>query len=55
MQPAAPVGASSDISDKRLLRLYEDWTGKWAGRRAPSRRDINPVEIPDLRREAGGA
>jgi hypothetical protein len=48
MMSAVPVGASSDISDKRLQRLYEYWIEKQAGRAAPAQRDINPVEISDL-------
>jgi hypothetical protein len=45
---AAPVGALSDIADSKLRRLFQYWTGKCAGRFAPSRRDIDPVEIPEL-------
>lgn len=45
---AAPIRASSEITDARLRRLYEYWAAKQAGRRAPARCDIDPVEIPEL-------
>lgn len=48
MSLAAPVRASSEITDARLRRLYEYWGAKQAGRRAPARCDIDPVEIPEL-------
>lgn len=48
MLTATPVGASSEISDVRLRRLYDYWNAKRGDRPAPSRRDIDPVEIPDL-------
>ena len=48
MLAATPVGASSEIIDARLRRLYEYWNAKRGDRPAPSRRDIDPVEIPDL-------
>ena len=34
------------ISDPLLLRLFEYWRGKRAGRRMPARADIDPVQIP---------
>ena len=34
-----------DIKDTRLRRLYEYWLQRKGGRRFPSRRDIDPVEI----------
>src|SRR5438105_96090 len=34
-----------DIKDTRLRRLYEFWLQRKGGRRFPSRRDIDPVEI----------
>jgi hypothetical protein len=33
------------IQDSRLRRLYEYWLGKAAGRRFPSRRDVDPVDF----------
>lgn len=48
MLAATPVGASSEIADARLRRLYEYWNTKRGDRPAPTRRDIDPVEIPDL-------
>jgi hypothetical protein len=36
------------ISDSRLLRAHSYWREKSAGRPFPDRRDIDPVEIPDL-------
>ena len=48
MLAASPVGASSEITDGRLRRLYDYWNAKRGDRPAPSRRDIDPVEIPDL-------
>ena len=48
MLAATPVGASSEIADARLRRLYEYWNAKREDRPAPTRRDIDPVEIPDL-------
>ena len=48
MLRASHVGAPSEIADKRLLRLYEYWVEKRAGRCAPARRNIDPAEIPDL-------
>jgi hypothetical protein len=36
------------IGDKRLVRLYDYWRTKRAGRRCPARADIDPVEIPQL-------
>lgn len=48
MLPATPVGASSEIADARLRGLYEYWNAKRDERPTPSRRDIDPVEIPDL-------
>jgi hypothetical protein len=48
MLAATPVGASSEIADARLRRLYEYWNAKRGDRPAPVRRDIDPVEIPDL-------
>lgn len=48
MLAATPVGASSEITDARLRRLYEYWNAKRGDRPAPTRRDIDPVEIPDL-------
>lgn len=34
------------IADSRLESLYRYWAGKRRGRAAPSRADIDPVEIP---------
>jgi len=48
MLSAAPVGGPSDIADLKLRRLYQYWAGKRAGRVVPLRRDIDPVEIPEL-------
>jgi hypothetical protein len=48
MLTATPVGASSEIADARLRRLYDYWVAKRGDRPAPSRRDIDPVEIPGL-------
>lgn len=48
MLAATPVGASPEIAEARLRRLYEYWSTKRGDRPAPSRRDIDPVEIPDL-------
>jgi hypothetical protein len=48
MLTATPVGASSEIADARLRRLYDYWIAMRGDRPAPSRRDIDPVEIPDL-------
>jgi hypothetical protein len=48
MLTATPVGASSEIADARLRRLYEYWIAKRGDRPAPARRDIDPVDIPDL-------
>lgn len=46
--PAAPLGAVSEICDPRLSGLYQYWLGKCDGRTAPARRDIDPVEIPEI-------
>jgi hypothetical protein len=48
MLVATIVSASSEIADKRLRRLYDYWNATRGARAAPMRRDINPVEIPDL-------
>jgi hypothetical protein len=34
--------------DAQLRRLFEYWRSKCAGRCFPARRDIDPLEIPDL-------
>ncbi len=36
------------ITDARLRRLHEYWLSKKGDRRAPSRKDIAPEEIPDI-------
>lgn len=38
----------SAITDRRILRGLEYWRAKADGRQMPDRRDLNPVEIPDL-------
>lgn len=48
MLAATPIGASLEIANARLRRLYDYWEAKRGERVAPTRRDINPVEIPDL-------
>lgn len=48
MLAAAAVRDSSEIADARLCRLYEYWNEKRGDRPAPTRREIDPVEIPDL-------
>ena len=48
MLPATTVGASSEITDVRLRRLYDYWAMKRDGRPAPARGDIDPVEIPEI-------
>lgn len=48
MLAANPIGASLEIANARLRRLYDYWEAKRGERVAPTRRDINPVEIPDL-------
>ena len=48
MLPATTVGASSEIADVRLRRLYDYWATKRGGRPAPARGDIDPVEIPEV-------
>ena len=48
MQAATLVGASSEITDARLRRLYDYWYSKRGDRSAPTLRDIDPVQIPDL-------
>ncbi|MDH5556034.1 MAG: PAS domain-containing protein [Alphaproteobacteria bacterium] len=48
MLPATLVGASSEVTDARLRRLHEYWNAKRGARPAPTRREIDPVEIPDL-------
>ena len=42
-----PVGVAR-IRCPKLRRLYEYWRSKCAGDRLPSRRDIDPTEIPDI-------
>lgn len=48
MLPVSPVEASSDIADGKLMRFYEYWAVKRAGRRVPARCDIHPAEITEL-------
>lgn len=48
MLDASRVSGPADIQNRRLLRLYEYWNEKRGDRRAPSRADINPTEIPEL-------
>jgi len=48
MLAATIVSASSEIADARLRRLYEYWDSKRSDRVAPTWREIDPVEIPDL-------
>ncbi len=42
------VKSITDIPDGRLRALYEYWNVKRGDRPAPGRRDIDPVEIPEL-------
>jgi hypothetical protein len=37
-----------NLSDPRLRRFYDYWQSKHRGDRLPGRRDIDPLEIPDL-------
>ena len=48
MLEASRVKGSAEIQNRRLRRLYEYWDEKRGNRRAPSRADINPTEIPEL-------
>ena len=45
---ATTVAAASRISDPGLSRLYAYWDGKRGNRRFPSRKDLDPVDIPTL-------
>ena len=45
-RPAYPVPA--DLDDPLIRRMFDYWMGKFHGRCLPSRRDIDPVEIPQL-------
>jgi hypothetical protein len=48
MLEASRISGPADIQIRRLRRLYEYWVEKRGDRRAPTRADINPTEIPDL-------
>lgn len=48
MLEASRIGGSTEIEDLRLRGLYEYWDAKRADRRAPTRADINPTDIPQL-------
>lgn len=48
MLAATIVRDSSEIADPRLCCLYEYWDAKRGDRPAPTRREIDPVEIPEL-------
>lgn len=47
---AMDVDASGEppIRTAKLRRLYDYWAAKRGDRRMPSRRDLDPAEIPDL-------
>ena len=40
------MDVQAQITDPRMLGLYEYWHRRRGGRRMPARRDIDPVEIP---------
>ena len=48
MLAATSIGTSLEIADARLRRLYDYWDARRGERAMPLRRDINPVDIPDL-------
>lgn len=48
MLPATAVSGAPEIENAMLRRLFQYWAEKKGERKAPARRDINPVEIPDL-------
>ncbi len=48
MLDASRISGPADIVNRRLRRLYEYWNEKRGDRRAPTRNEINPTEIPDL-------
>jgi hypothetical protein len=38
------------VTHPKVRRMYEYWLAKRAGRRMPSRSDIDPLELPDCRK-----
>jgi hypothetical protein len=47
--PRSPDGpGAASIGDPRLKAAYDYWLGKSAGRAMPSRRDLDPADIPKL-------
>lgn len=48
MLDASRIGGAIEIREYRLRSLYEYWDSKRGDRRAPTRVEIDPTDIPDL-------